>query len=61
MLEPLGFFVCAGPFEADNVREKLFGEAVAQHQMLRDFPALGAELNVAVARDAQIAAARPCA
>ena len=61
MLEPLGFFVRAGPFESDNVRQKLFSEAVAKHKVLRDFPALRAELNVSVAARRADSRRSPCA
>ena len=57
VLEALGFFVRARPFEADHVGEQLFGEAVAQDQMLRDAFALGRKLDLAAAANAQVAAA----
>ena len=52
MFKPLGFFVRAGPIDADHFGEKFFGQPVAKHEMLRDsLPFFGE-------RDAAIRASR---
>ncbi len=57
VLEAFGFFVSAGPFEADYVGEQFFCEAVAQDEMLGDFLAFRREFDLAAAADAEVAAA----
>ena len=57
MLEAFGFFVSAGPFEADYVGEQFFREAMTQDEMLGDFLAFRRELDVTAAADAEVASA----
>ena len=57
MLEAFGFFVSAGPFEADYVSEQFFREAVTQDEMLGDFLSFRRELDLAAAANAEVAAA----
>ena len=40
VLEALGFFVGARPFETDHVGEQFFGEAMAQNEVFGDFATL---------------------
>lgn len=58
VFEALGFFVSAGPIDADHFGEKLFGEAVAKHEMLRDSLPFCREGDAAVAHHAEVAGAR---
>jgi hypothetical protein len=57
VLEAFGFFVSAGPFEADYVGEQFFREAMTQDEMLGDFLAFRRELDVTAAADAEVASA----
>ena len=57
VLEAFGFFVSAGPFEADHVSEQFFREPMTQDEVLGDFLAFRRELDLAVAADAEVAAA----
>jgi hypothetical protein len=56
VLKPLGFFVRTRPFQADHIREKLFRQTMPEDQVLRDFPALGTQLNVAITTNPEVTA-----
>ncbi len=58
VFEPLGFFVHAGPVQANDLGEKLFGQLMAQGEVFGDAAALAGQLDPAVARHAQVIIAR---
>jgi len=57
MLHALGFCMSFCPGQADDFREKHFGELVAEREVLGDFAALGGEKNPSTAFDLDVAIA----
>ena len=58
MFEAFGFFMGAGPIDADHFGEKFFSQPVAQDEMLRDSLPFFGERDAATAHHAQVASAR---
>jgi hypothetical protein len=58
VLEAFGFFVSAGPIDADHFGKKFFGEAMAEDEMLRDSLPFCGEGDAAVTHHAEVAGAR---